>query len=129
MSLPPAIAKIKDRPGMYLRVNTFDVVVSFIDGYNAAVSGGLLVGLREWLIVRVDGANNLAWPEIILFALGESGVRADQAALINGLFNILEEFMAEREGPDGLRRIYVAYEKWLGHQEWYTPASPDWIAS
>jgi hypothetical protein len=128
MSLPPAIARIKDRPGMYLRVNTFDVVVSFIDGYNAAVSGGLLVGLREWLIVRIDGANNLAWSELVLFALGNPEVRGDQAALINGLFDILEEFMAVREGPDGLRRIYAAYEKWLERQEWYTPASPSWIA-
>jgi hypothetical protein len=128
MSLPSDIANIRNRPGMYLRANTFDVVVSFIDGYDIAISGGLLIGLREWLIVRVDGSNNLAWSGLILAAQGDPAAAGDQAALISGLFSLLEEFMKVREEPDGLRRIYAAYEKWLKRQEWYTPASPDWIA-
>jgi hypothetical protein len=129
MSLPTVIANVRNRPSMYLRANTFDVVVSFIDGYDIAISGGLLVGLREWLIVRVDGSNNMAWSGLILAALGDPAAAGDQAALIRGLFSLLEEFMTMRSGPEGLRRIYAAYEKWLKRQDWYTPASPAWIDS
>lgn len=127
MKLPQTLANVKDRPGMYLRVSTFDAAAAFVDGYDAALCGGVLVGLREWLIVRVDGANNLAWSGLILHVLGDPDAQGDQAMLIKGLFNVLEEFMGVRGGTDGLRRIYVSYEKWLRSQEWYTPTSPQWI--
>lgn len=129
MGLPSVLQNIKERPGMYLHAATFDAVVAFVEGYNAAICGGFLVGFREWLIVRVDGANNLAWSGLILFALDDIEGRGDQLVLIKGLFGILEEFIAVRDEREGYRRIYASYEKWLTSQEWYTPTSPQWIDS
>jgi hypothetical protein len=128
MSLPPELAEVGKRPSMYLRVNTYDAAVSFVNGYNIALSGGLLVGFREWLIVRVDGAENRAWTELVLLELGDPEAQGEQSALIKGLFRVLEEFVAVRDVSGGLRRIYVAYEKWLERQEWYITTHPDWIA-
>jgi hypothetical protein len=128
MSLPPELANVGKRPSMYLRVNTYDVAVAFVDGYDFALSGGLLVGFREWLIVRVDGADNMAWTELVLLTLGDPEAQGEQSELIKGLFRVLEEFMAVRDVYGGLRRIYAAYEKWLQRQDWYKPTDPDWIA-
>jgi hypothetical protein len=113
---------------MYLRVNTYDAAVAFVGGYNTAQSGGLLVGFREWLIVRVDGAENRAWTELVLLELGDPKEKGEQSELIKGLFRVLEEFVAVRDVRDGLRRIYAAHEKWLQRQDWYKPTNPDWIA-
>jgi hypothetical protein len=113
---------------MYLRVNTYDAAVSFVNGYNIALSGGLLVGFREWLIVRVDGANNMAWTELVLLELGNPEAQGEQSVLIQGLFRVLEDFVAVRDVHGGLRRIYAAYEKWLQRQDWYTSTWPGWIA-
>jgi hypothetical protein len=128
MSLPPELANVGKRPSMYLRVSTFDAAVSFVDGYDMALSGGLLVGFREWLIVRVDGASNMAWTALVLLALEDPEAQGEQSVLIKGLFRVLEEFVAVRDVYGGLRRIYAAHEKWLQRQDWYTSTHPAWIA-
>ena len=66
MALPAILEKARRAPGMWFRPVTFDVAVAFISGYDAALHEGPLTGLREWLIVRVDGGNNLAWPGLVL---------------------------------------------------------------
>ena len=109
---------------MYLPAVTFESVVSFVLGFDVACHGGLLVGLREWLIVQLDHGNNLAW--IALLPRYAAKLRGDDpvatSASVDEVFQILNAFFDERMKRDGLENIYVRYRCWLEKQEWYSNA-------
>lgn len=132
MSLPPELANVRRRASMYLPAVSYDAAAAFVLGYDAATQGGLLVGLREWLIVKLQDGNNLAWPALILDLLRrtgshESATEGAEKRAIEFMFVTLEQFFSERDARGGIRRIYAMYEAWIRQQEWYTPSSPDWI--
>jgi hypothetical protein len=133
MSLPEVLANMRKRPGMYIRPATYDTAVAFVDGYDTATQGGLLVGFREWLVVKLDGGNNLIWSVLVSDLMHHTtGMKEfkspdDHNAAIEFLFATLDQFLGERDERGGMRRIYVAYERWLRRQDWYEPSSPGWI--
>lgn len=107
---------------MWLTETSYDTVVAFIEGYNAAMMGGLLVGFREWLITRIQGGNNLSWSALVDLAADEAqtepAATADDARRREALFELLSQFFAERSGGDGVRSIFRRYEAWLATQSW-----------
>jgi hypothetical protein len=120
---------------MWLPTVTFDVTAAYVLGINCASYGGLLSGFREWLIVKCDWRNNLAWTELVLrIAFPDTD---DPRALLKSedhdrharetLFELLDAFFAETRKRDGLRFIFLRYQSWLRRQEWYTPTGPDWF--
>src|SRR5438309_712191 len=121
MGLPYVLEKLRDRPGMFIPKVDFDVVAAFITGFNQATRGGLLAGFREWLVVRCGDGNNLPWPALVLrltFPDAESPDRCllqggNQKFAVDRLFDLLQAYFQEKESPDGMRRIYVRYERWL----------------
>ena len=129
-------AEIQARPEMYFQAPTYDAACALVLGYDLALDGGVLVGFREWLIVRLNFGNNLAWPVLALHAafpqstdpreMLESDIEKQKQA-ITVLFQLISEFDDLRQAPDGLRRIYCEYERWLLKQPWYQPGSPGWI--
>jgi hypothetical protein len=66
MPLPTHIENVKKYPKMYLSKMEFNVAAGFLQGYDLATEGGLLIGFREWLILQVGYGNNLSWPELVL---------------------------------------------------------------
>jgi hypothetical protein len=122
MPLPPALASVRARPGMYLHRQTPDAVFELLLGYDLATMGGLLAGFREWLIPRVDGASNLAWTGLVETYLGSRG-----GVTIDAIFALVDELLTARDAHDGLRRIHAEYERWLRGQDWYDEQSPSWI--
>ncbi len=80
MSLPEVLANLRKRPGMYVYPVTYDTAVAFVDGYDAATQRGLLVGFREWLIVKLDGGSNLVWSALVRdrHAMFNSGERTQE---------------------------------------------------
>src|SRR5688572_4551159 len=46
---------------MYIQPETYAVAAAFVLGYDQACEGGVLVGFREWLVVRVGTGPNLNW--------------------------------------------------------------------
>ncbi len=134
MALPFVLQQVIKRPGMYLPVVEFDVAAGLIQGFDLASSGGLLVGFREWLVLKLGYGNNLAWPGLVFrLAFPDSAScqhpipGEQQKCAVDSLFGLLEEFWQERESDHGLRRIYLRYQEWLKCQDWYEPGSPDWI--
>jgi hypothetical protein len=133
MSLPEVLANLRKRPGMYLYPVTYDIAAAFVDGYDTATQGGLLVGFREWLVVKLDEKSNLAWPARVIDLMQRTtGMKElkspdNHKAAIEFLFATLDQFLDERDEWGGMRRIYVAYERWLHRQDWYDSSSPDWI--
>jgi hypothetical protein len=110
------------RPTMHVGVASYDCVCAFIDGFNAARSGGPLIGLREWLVVRTNSGNNQRWPWVARMHL-----KADAADLelpegersIRALGRLLAEFFEFRR-RNGLTKIFYDYGRWLLRRSWYT---------
>ncbi|WP_437733433.1 hypothetical protein [Sorangium sp. So ce1335] len=128
--------KIRSRTGMCLREETYAAASAFVLGYDLAAHGGVLNGFREWLIVRLDTGNNLAWTALVLRAAfpgnpdpqaAHRSSVATQRHAIDVLFQLIAEFDDYRAKPDGLRKIYFEYERWLRKQEWYVTGSPGWL--
>jgi hypothetical protein len=117
-------------PGMYVHEHTFDAVAAFLNGFDTACGGRVLAGFREWLILKLDYGNNLAWTELFLrFAFPESaGPRtqelptADQKQLVGLLGETFLTYWIEREGSDGLQTLMQRHTEWLRGQDWYQEA-------
>jgi hypothetical protein len=128
MRLPPhpILQGVLQRPSMYFQPVTYDTAVAYLYGFDAAMSGGALIGLREWLIVRLGFGNDLAWSELMLHSLfpNEPFPRnclqlTNDCDVVQRLFHTLMDFFTDREPMNGLRMIYARYSSWLEGQEWY----------
>ncbi len=126
---------VRTQVGMYISEPTYGSAAAWVAGYDTAAEGGVLVGFQEWLIPRVGEGSNLCWSALVLHLafprsenvyeeLTEGG---NQAFAIDFLFRTIAQFDDDRSKPEGLRRIYLEYERWLRTQEWYTPDSPGWL--
>ena len=113
---------VRRHPGMYFLEETYAVIAAFLQGYDSAYEGGLLAGFREWLVVRLMTGSNLGWPALVLHAAfpdeqsPQNALRAKPDAervAIDVLFNLLAEFDEIRRQRDGLKDIFVAYEKYV----------------
>lgn len=134
MALPYELDHVRRRSGMWIHAASFDTLAAFIQGADMVAKGGILTGFREWLTVKVDCANDMAWTELVL-ELAFPGSRSareelakvtDQTREIECLFGLLDEFCEEKQKA-GLRVIYLKYEKWLRDQDWYQPVNPMWF--
>lgn len=127
MAVPHTLGLFFRHPEMFVPKLDFDTAVAFIQGFDAACNRGVLVGFREWLILKLEYGNNLAWPELFLrFAFPESEAartqelpKADQRRLVGLLFEALEAFWNEKEATGGLQRLFVRHAEWLKTQDWY----------
>lgn len=127
---------IRSRTGMYIAEPTYQAVCALVLGYDLACDGGVLTGFREWLITRLRFGNNLTWSTLVLHAAFPNTstphemVRSNpinEKHAIDVLFRLIVEFDEIRATPDGVRRIYFEYERWLRTQDWYRPGSPSWM--
>jgi len=112
----------RKRVGMYVMENRYVAVASFVEGYDAACEGGVLVGFREWLIIRLRFGQNLSWPALVLHAAFPDaqspqdclGVQENSELIaIETLFDLILEFDAAKQRTEGLRLIYADFEKVL----------------
>jgi hypothetical protein len=123
---------VRNRIGSYLREPTYACAVALVVGYDLACAGGVLAGFREWLIARLGRGNTLSWDALVLEVAFDGSKDAQQAVrasaatekqAIDVLFDLIAELDEVRSAPDGLRRIYANYERWLRTQEWFDPSS------
>jgi hypothetical protein len=124
--------KVRRRPSMYVGGESFEILAAWVDGFDVARSGGVLVGFREWLIVRCRGGNNLAWPALVRGLAGTTDSRdgmgkRDNRRAIDVMFALIEEFAKDRHRR-GLRAILFDYQRWLWRQSWYTADRPGYVA-
>jgi hypothetical protein len=101
------------RPGMF-GVSTLSELCAYLEGFNHARSGGPLVGLHQWLVLRAGSGNNLHWRGLIEAELGVNKANPG----IGKLGELLLEFIAYRR-DNGLTKIYQRYALWLLEKDWY----------
>lgn len=114
---------IRRTPSLVLHEATYDAASAFVLGFDLARQNGLLVGFREWLVLRLGYGMNLAWPALVLRCCFDRSIGADplrtkdeHRLAIESMFNLIDQFLTERERQDGLRRILVAYDSFLDRQ-------------
>lgn len=106
------IALIAKRPGMFTGRTSYERMAQFLSGYDlgAQRAGGRgLDGVREWLLTRLGRSSSLVWTAIVLQLVFPGQDRYDAEDLtpeqdeqaLKALFDLLDEFLAERDHPDG----------------------------
>jgi hypothetical protein len=110
-----------EKPGMYVQRAGFTAVAAYIDGYDAALQGVVLIGFREWLLTGTDEWTNLPWWSLIRLRrypsadLARALSDAEDESLIGELDDALKGF-GEALAKGGLSRIYVEHNEWLLRQ-------------
>jgi hypothetical protein len=102
---------------------SYDTLVTFVIGLDMGTESSLLDGFREFLILKLDDGNSLVWPALVphlilddvRHPLGE----AQEQAVTEGLFDLLDEFLAEVNDPRRRRRLHHEYTIWLQSRSWY----------
>ncbi|GAA2777684.1 hypothetical protein GCM10010452_00960 [Crossiella cryophila] len=99
-------------------------LVNFVMGLDLGTDGALLNGFREFLVLKLDGGDNLGWPGLVKHLSGDGTEAAvDQIgpgqAGVDCLFDLLDEFLAEASNPHRRTRIHHEYVQWLQRQSWY----------
>ena len=121
MSFEELVPKVCRKTGMYLSSSTFRSVTAFLEGYDMARDGGPLVGFREWLVVRYQGADNIGWTrlsEMVLEITDEQLAAENQEQILLQLSGLMEEFFAYRKAH-GVAVIFDDYRLWLVKKGWY----------
>jgi hypothetical protein len=136
MKFDDVIGILRKHPGTLGLDGSFGQATAFLLGLDAGNDGCLLVGFREWLVVRLGDGANLGWPALVAHLATPQGpdlrvLRAlsgeDNLRLVRTMCDLLDEFLLERSQADGLLKIFDRYLKWLRAQEWYGPASPSYL--
>ncbi|AJF70385.1 hypothetical protein SVTN_40050 (plasmid) [Streptomyces vietnamensis] len=104
-------ASVGQRPGMFVGKTSFHVLTAFLIGYDqhALRHGGHgLTGWHDWLVARRGRDCSHAWPgQVLHIALPDSWddiwnlPPEDEQNAIKVLFELLDEFTAEREAAQG----------------------------
>jgi hypothetical protein len=51
----------RERPGMWLPEVTYEALAAFLVGYDAALSGGLLTGFKEFVQLKFGQQSSVVW--------------------------------------------------------------------
>ncbi|MFH9724679.1 hypothetical protein ACH4M4_17180 [Streptomyces sp. NPDC017254] len=104
-------ASVGQRPGMFVGKPSFHMLTAFLTGYDqhALRHGGHgLTGWHDWLIARRGRDCSHAWPGQVLHITFPDGwddvwnlPPEDEQRAIRVLFELLDEFAAEREAAQG----------------------------
>lgn len=127
MPMPDSLSRFFQAPGMYVQHPSFDSSAAFLQGFDVACGGRILVGFREWLILKLGSGSNLAWTELFLrFAFPESLsprtrelTTTDPKYILGLLTEVFAVFWAERETSGGLESLMQRHTEWLESQDWY----------
>ncbi len=111
MSEREYFACVGQRPGMFVGRTSFHLLTAFLTGYDqhAVRHGGHgLTGWHEWLVARRGRECSHAWPgQVLHIALPDGWANIsdlppeDEKQAIKVLFQLLDDFTAEREATQG----------------------------
>lgn len=119
------VTEANRRPGMFFEggTGTFAEWVALLQG--ADLVAGDLYGFKEFLVLRLDGADNFTWPALVIAIALPDDVwkirdETDEAIAVDVLVDLATEFLAEVQ-CGGRGRILHEYHSWLRRQSWYKP--------
>ena len=117
--------------GLYLPGpdHDFKQLVAFVRGLDFGQPGGLLAGFHEYLVLRLDDGDHLAWSSLVIRLAVDDAERfarpdaapltpSENQAAVEALFDALDEFLTECE-LSGAQQIHREYWLWRQHQPWF----------
>jgi hypothetical protein len=114
--------KVRRSTESWVQPATYEVVVAFVSGYDAACEFGVLAGFREWLILRSRSEiTNRVWDAYVLqiafpkFADPREALTSEETHkhAIDTMFALIDEFDETAIKPGGLNEIIRGYDKWV----------------
>lgn len=113
------LRKVRRRPELHLgRGNLdFEKLVAFVQGVDIGTNHRLLDGFREYLILRLGEESAYWWPDLVIKVCVPHSVpqperEEDIRAAVGGLFDLLDEFLAEFAEDRSRRRVFQEYILW-----------------
>jgi hypothetical protein len=106
---------------MYVGAANFSAVVAYIDGFNAALCGGPLLGFHQWLVVQANTGNNSHWAGLLrVLVPPPTGCDATKAEehWIQAAGQLITEYLRYRD-ENGITKVYHDFAKWLLRKRWY----------
>lgn len=106
------------QPLLVVQSVRYETVCAYIDGYDSALHGGLLVGFRHWLLSCDSERTNLPWWALVRrrVFVGVSPdaplSEADSQLALAELASCLDMFM-QCVITGGLESVFDRYNKWL----------------
>jgi hypothetical protein len=112
---------------MYVVPATIETVLAYARGVDTGT--GCLTGFREWLVVRFDDGNNLAWEVLVKMVLEKESIEEPKAvARLGSLLAEFQDFTTDgRSSHTDLTRVYLRYHAWLLNRSWYRPGFPGYM--
>jgi hypothetical protein len=95
----------------------FDKLVAFVVGLDLGTRGRLLDGFREYLILRLGEESSLSWDGLAVKVTAPGAAprpanAEDDRAAVDGLFELLDEFLAEFPEGRSRQRLHHEYLLW-----------------
>jgi len=117
MALPPALSSFREHPEAHLPDPSLTAAIAYVLGYDAGVLGSLLVGFREWLVVRLDAPSELEWPALVECSIrrttGKPSSEIGPLHAIESFLTELDTFLEQRGRRQGLREVWLEYDAHL----------------
>ncbi len=120
------LRQVRRRPGMYFGRGElrYDKLVAFLEGLDIGAQNTVLDGFREYLILRLGEESSVWWPGLALrltvpHAAPHPDTDADDQAAVAGLFDLLDEFLAEFPASRGRKRLFHEYFLWKQQLNFY----------
>ncbi|GAB2620254.1 hypothetical protein GCM10027168_60400 [Streptomyces capparidis] len=109
-------SEIRKRPSAYGLDGTYKEYVAFVTGCDAGNEWGLLAGFPEWLAMKAGREANATWSSLVLAAVGlppapPPAGHKDEAKAVEALFDLLDEFLAERVSARHVSLIISRYAR------------------
>ncbi len=112
------VGRLCRHPSNFVNPDTFWAVCAYLDGFDAARSGGPLIGFHPWLVLRMGDGHSLHWPGLARRIVSPSPGESEDVH-ISRLGVLLAEFFEYRR-TNGLTKVFRDYSKWLLRRSWYS---------
>ena len=103
---------------------SYDKLIAFLMGLDIGAQGAVLDGFREYLLLRLGEESSVWWPGIAVrltvpHAASRPDTDIDDQAAVDGLFDLLDEFLAEFPASRSRSRLYHEYFLWKQQLSFY----------
>ena len=109
-----------DATGMFVVQPKWDQVVTFLQGVDYGSDGFALLGFQEWIFTKMSERYSTGWPGAVV----QHAIRLlqrpiyplqndDSDFLVQQLFKLLREYLHDRKQDEGLKKIFVRYQRMI----------------
>lgn len=125
--LAQLLVAIRDKPYALMLDGSYRSFAAMVDGFDIGSAGRALLGLREWLVVRHQTGNNLAWPGLVAMAAFPddpsrwrpwNGQVESGAEDVAGAVEVLLEFLRHRSSVGGAASLLRAHAELVASKGW-----------